>query len=507
MSSATTATASETAAPHRATSARFLFAGGALAVLLVYSLPLLLGWARTGHLPDLLFSDETIYSVRVLQVHRGGTLASPYLAGHDNAPRYMPEMVERSLALLARATRIPPLTLLALSRVGIPLLIFLLLWRLARSLDLPPLLALFAALVPDLALSTRAVGPHFLRYMRVVSPAVYVLLLVLALYALLLAWKRPRPATAAFAAIATGALFYTPVYYWSFAISGALILAILSVSSRRWLLVALAASVLIATPSLWQAASVARIPEVQQTLHRLDLLTPGRAPDLFVLPRFLAAAAFCAFVWTQRRRLGARTTYLLAFLVPGTLLMVQNLVTNRHAQSDHWVECLIPMGALALAALLQGTHFARPTFLRIAIGVIVALAIASHAAAYVRWEAAAARDPLKWRIGRQIPSTMAWLNANTAPQSVLLARDYGDELAMFVNRKLYYAEYSFQYVISDAEYWRRYDSAMAWDPAHPAPLPYPADSFLGFDTQCASSPLPVLYRNSVERTCVFDLRP
>jgi hypothetical protein len=488
-------------------SSRLICAAGALAVLIAYSLPLLLAWARTGHLPNLLFSSESIYSVRVLDAYRGGTLASPYLAGHDNAPRYMPELVERALALVARATRVAPLTLLAFSRVAIPLLIFVILWRLARALDLPPLLALVAALVPELALSAGAAEPHFLRYMRLVSPAVYVLLLTLALYAWLLAWKRPKPATGAFAAISTGALFYTPVYYWSFAIAGGLVVAIVSVSSRRWLLVAVAASVLIGAPALWHAARVARLPDVQQTLHRMDLLTPGRAPDLFVLPRFLAAAVFCAFLWTQRHRLGANATYLLAFLVPGSLLLVQNLVTNRHAQSYHWIECLIPVGAIALAALLHGTRFSRPMFLRMAIVAIFAAAIASHAAAYLQWEGDAARDPLTWRIDQQIPSTINWLNTNTAPHSVLLARNNGDELAMLLNRKLYYADYSFQHVVSDAEYWRRYDTALSWDAAHPTPLPYAAHYFLGFDTQCASSPLPVVYRNFAEGTCVLDLRP
>ncbi|MBZ5566633.1 MAG: hypothetical protein LAN64_02160 [Acidobacteriia bacterium] len=487
-------------------SSRRLFATGALAVLIAYSLPLLLGWARSGHVPNLLFSDETIYAARVLDAYRGGTLASPYLAGHDDAPRYMPEISERALALIAQLTRTPPLTILALSRVMVPLLIFLALWRLARGLDLAPALALLAALIAVLGLSTHAGGPHFLRYLRLVSPATYALLLLIALQGWLRVWKKPSLKAALFAGIAGGALFYVAMYYWSFAAIGALVLALTPASSRRWIFAALGVSILVGAPALWNAAVVARITAVQQTLHRFNLLTPGRGPDVFVLPRFVAAVVFCAVLWTQRRRIGTRANFLLAFLVPGTVLLVQNAVTNRHAQSYHWVECLIPVGALAVAVLIEGTRWCRPRLLYAAAIVIVVAGIASHAGAYFIWEDEARRDPLDWRIDRQIPGTLAWLNANTPPRSILLLRDYGNAFPMYAANKLYFAYYASQHVISDDELERRRDTAEQFDPAHPTPLPYPADYYLGLGERCAAPALPVLYRNPAEGTCVLDLR-
>jgi hypothetical protein len=62
-------------------SSRQTFAVGALAVLVVYSLPLSLGFLRTGYLAHLLSTDESIYAVRMLDIYRGGNVASPYLAG------------------------------------------------------------------------------------------------------------------------------------------------------------------------------------------------------------------------------------------------------------------------------------------------------------------------------------------------------------------------------------------------------------------------------------------
>lgn len=493
--------------PTATMSSRHTFAVGALAVLVVYSLPLFLGFLRTGYLAHLLFTDESIYAVRVLDIYRGGNVASPYLPGHDDAPRFMPELGERALTLAARLTRIPPLTVLALSRVVVALLIFFFLWRLAGALDFPPLLALLATLIPVLGLSTNALSVHFLRYMRLVSPAIYVLVLLFALYGWLLLWKKPKAGAAAvLAAVTTGALFYTPVYYWSFAALGALVLGIISADARRWILSALAIAVVIGAPALVHSAAIASLPEVQQTLHRLDLLTPGRAPDVFVLPRFIAGAVFCILLWTQRRRAGANAKFLLAFLVPGTLLLVQNAFTNRHAQSYHVVECLIPTGALALCAMIRHLRFARPALLRAAVIVIVVTALGSHAGAYFRWEADVRRVGWLTRLDAQFPATLTWINAHIPPSAVLLASDYTSELPMYVANKMYFATYAFQQAITDDELQRREETWEPFDPAHPARLPYPADLYVGFHDRCATATLPVLYRNPGEGTCVLDLR-
>ncbi len=372
----------------------------------------------------------------------------------------MPELGERALALAARLARIPPLTVLALSRIVVAWLIFLVLWRIASALDFPPLLVLLAALIPILGLSTNAVSAHFLRYMRLVSAAIYVLVLLIALYGWLLLWKKPKAGAAVvLAAVTTGALFFTPVYYWSFAALGALVLGIICADARRWILSALAIAVAIGAPALLHSADVASLPAVQQTLHRLDLLTPGRAPDIFVLPRFIAGAIFCIILWTQRRRTGANAAFLLAFLVPGTLLLVQNAFTNRHAQSYHVVECLIPTGALALCGMIRYLRFARPALLRAAVIVIVVAALGSHAGAYFRWEADVRHAGWLTRLDAQFPATLTWINAHVPPPSAaLLAADYTSELPMYVANKMYFATYAFQQAVSDDELQRREES-------------------------------------------------
>jgi hypothetical protein len=480
------------------------FIVGAFLVLLAYVLPLLWVAARTGHFPNLFYEDEVIYAARVLDAYRGGTLANPYLAGHETAPRYMPELAERTFAVIAHTTGSSPLTILALSRVAVPLLIFVCMWAAARAMSLPPRLALAAALLPELVPSSATIGPHFLRYLRLVSPGFYVLLLVMALWLWKRAQNKPSLGTAVLAGVATGVLFYTPPYYWSFAMAGALALVLAS-PARRWLGIALSLALMVGTPALWHTFAISRLPEVQQTLHRLDLMTPGRHPDFFVLPRFAACRAFGVVLWTQRRRLGANSVFLLAFFLPGTFLLVQNLVTNRHLQSYHWIECLIPVGALALGALAQTTRFSRTAFIAPVIILIAAAGVASQIGASISCRQDAARDPLRWRTELQLPATIAWLRAHTAG-SVLLAGDYTDVLPLFLDNKFYVAVYCDQHVLSDAETAAR-NRGYDWDPRHPEPLAYRADYFLGFRSQCASSPLPVLYRNPAEDTCVLDLRP
>jgi hypothetical protein len=368
------------------------------------------------------------------------------------------------------------------------------------------LAALFSAFAP----STRTGNLHFLRYLRIVSPGANVLALTVALYFWMRACRRPTPAAAVLAGLVTAALFYTPPYFWSFFLAGGLVLTLAAPApARRCCLLSLAIAILLGTPAVWNSVSLSRLPEVQQTLHRLDLMTPGRTPDPFALRHFAMAMVGAAVLWFSRRRLEANATFLIAFFIPGALLLLQNVVTNRRLQSDHWIECLIPIAALAGAALLSGSVGARrsPPLISAAIGVLIAVALTAQVVSYVRWKTMAERDPLygaiPWQLEQRMPQTLAWLNAHTPPRSIVLTQ-FGDVLPMFTHNAVYFADDAAQHVISDAEYATR-NRDFFWSPARATPLVYPADYFLGLDAQCAPSRFPVLYHNPAERTCVLDI--
>src|ERR1051325_7173423 len=93
---------------------------GLVAVCLVYALPLLLPLVREGRLQPIKMRNETIYMVRVAAAARGDSLGNPYLSGHENAPKYMPELSERMLALTSQAFHISVVHLAALMRVMHP---------------------------------------------------------------------------------------------------------------------------------------------------------------------------------------------------------------------------------------------------------------------------------------------------------------------------------------------------------------------------------------------------
>jgi hypothetical protein len=145
---------------------------------------------------DIRHPDESIYLVRVVDAYRGGSLGNPYLAEHQDAVKFMPEIAERILAAVARATGVQPLAMVCVARIVFPLLIYLVLLSLAGGLGRRARMSTLAAVIPPLM--SRVLfwkyrpgeDPGFLRYVRAVSPVLYVLLLVVTLHLVFIAWQQ-----------------------------------------------------------------------------------------------------------------------------------------------------------------------------------------------------------------------------------------------------------------------------------------------------------------------------
>jgi hypothetical protein len=134
-----------------------------------------------------LAHDDRIYLARIVDAYYGGSMGNPYLAGHEDAPKYMPELAERVTAAVAHAVHISPFVAAALNRVLLPTIIFLLCWRLGILLGLADDLAILAGLLMVMMPSvTRSTGAYagdtlgFLRYFSAISPPAYVVLLLTA---------------------------------------------------------------------------------------------------------------------------------------------------------------------------------------------------------------------------------------------------------------------------------------------------------------------------------------
>jgi len=465
----------------------YLFSG-AFAVLAVYSLPFVLSRLRQDPFPYVAVSDEKIYLARVADAYRGGTLRNPYLAEYQHAEQFMPELGERLLASVAHAAGVAPLRVVAVSRVLFPICIYLILWSLARALEIEPRLAMLAAMLPPLAptiswLGAPVMDALFERYFRAISPGLYVLLLALALRTMLWAWQETSWRAAVLAGVSLGVLFYTPPYYWSFTFLATVWLAIIARGRQRTaMLIPIAMALLLACPSLAGTLHRARAADVQAVLVRQELLTPGRTPDAGAPRIFLVGVLMILAVWLGRRALGATARFLLPFLCVGTFLTVQNVVTNRHLQSNHWVECLIPVWALAAVALLQLRGRAvSPTWQCSLAVILFAGAMAVQTGAFLAWERWQKESPEFWALDARMPRTLLWLNRNTPANSVVLANpDIMDSLVLFTHNKVYWAAYADQHAIPDREVQARTKS-LDWRPGH---LPFRVDFFLGTGPEC-----------------------
>ncbi len=298
----------------------------ALVVATIYALPFALARGRV----DICYPDETYYAARVMDAWHGGDLRNPYLAGHERSPKYLPELVERTYALTARSLHVPPLTVLAASRVVLAVALTIALTYFGIALGLSPGMATLAGACPALfppiltLLQTPGTGEHgFLRLFRIVSPAAHMLLLVVALWCAYVVWKGGRWWQWIAAGIALGVLAYVPIYYWAFAMLGTLLLAI----RRRALFWSLLVAAVVSLPHFIHAAQVMRSPEVIETLARLRLMIPGRLPEPDVPRRLIENLIVIAALLLIRNR------FLLAFLIAGEVLLVQNAITNRQMQA------------------------------------------------------------------------------------------------------------------------------------------------------------------------------
>jgi hypothetical protein len=508
--------------------------GGVTMVALAYGLILGLSLWRTGHFAPVVFPDEKLYIVRTLDAYRGNSLGNPYIAEHESAVQYMPTVGERTLATTANLLRIAPLTIVGLSRMVLPIAIFLLVYCLARHLQMDPGAALVAGLVAVLMPSIKGNPfttdiPLPLRYFRVISPAFFVLMMLIALRCIHWVCESGRLLACISAGLVCGLLFYTQVYYWTFIGFGVLLLAIRQDSSTRTRLTLVCLlAVGIGLPNLVHLAKIRHNLEVRQTLRRAGILVRNDVPlppppdlgridpsldpdltahDISTLPRFVIGMVVCVVVWSLRKRIQPPVVeFVLPFCVAGTLLLEQHIVTGREVQDIHWLGCLIPFWAIAAAATVNSIGW---QVRRVTVGIIALVflsGVVAQSAAYRTLEICTHDEMEWWDLSRRMPATLKWLNENSEPDTVVISRPaIMDSLPLFTHNRLYFTGVAAQHVISDAEVASRVKSAQQWNSDPRIPLPYHADFAIQTDIVCEETALKKLYVNPNERTCVLEL--
>jgi hypothetical protein len=509
---------------------------GILMVAFTYGLILGLSLWRTGHFAPVIFPDEKIYVVRILDAFRGNALGNPYIAEHESALQYMPTIGEHALASAAKLTHIEPLTVVALSRVLFPVAIFVLVFYLARSLRLEPGAALLAGLLAVLAPGIKGNPfasdlPLALRYFRVISPALFVLLMMVALRCIRWTCESRGALAWVSAGLSCGLLFYTQVYFWTFVGLGVLLLAIrVDPGIRKRLALVCVIAIVIGIPNLIHMAKIRHDPEVRETLRRAGIVDPSGTPlppapefgtldssldpdlsatDISPLPRFVIGAIVCAVIWLTRKRIQSSIVqFILPFCIAGTLLLEQHIISGRELQDIHWLGCLIPLWAIAAAAVAGAMKWRTRTVIASASVLVFLSGAAIQVAAYRTLERCTLEDMEWWDLGRRMPATLHWLNKNTAPDTVVIAKPaIMDSLPLFTHTRPYWTGVAAQHVMSDTEVAERIRSVQQWSVQRPIALPYRADLALITEEGCSNPPLPKLYSNPGERTCVLALGP
>jgi hypothetical protein len=498
--------------------ARCVFIVTAL-VFVIYLLPVVLALTVDHRVPNIIDYDDRIYLARIVDAYYGGSLGNPYLAGHEDAPKYMPELAERVTAAAARVVHVSPFTAAAANRVLLPTLIFLLCYWLGSLLGLADDLAILGGLLTVMMPSvTRSTGAYagetlgFLRYFSSISPSAYVALLLLALCSAARVWLKPTLARAALAVGTLALLFATPPYFWSFAIGGGILLALGSQGQvRRWLLTSIAAALLIGVPRFLHYWRLNRLPDVRQTLQRMQLMLPTRMPEPIEIFLCVLTLGLAAVVFVSRRRIGAAASFFLAYLVAGAMLLVQCVVTNRQIQDFHFAHCIVPVAYLAVLASGSALwNEARPVFRGAVVLAIFSAGIAIQIAGYHFWKQADQQTEADmYHLDGHIPQTIAWLRGHGSRKVVLASSlDRMEALADFAHVKVYWSPFADQYVITDEEAAIRSRSYDEWQHGRLGKLPFPAQLFVSMRDDCRRDGMRgemLVYSNAREATCVFAL--
>jgi MFS family permease len=480
-------------------------------VCLVYALPHLLSIAQTGKILPIFRIDDTIYMVRTAAAIRGDTLGNPYLAGHENAPKYMPELSERMVALAGRALHWDVVKIAAAFRILQPAAIFLGVVWICWVFGFPPALAALAGLLTVLAPSLGMLRFHrpglasFLRYTRFFSAGFHTTLYLAAMGAVAVCWQRPTRLRAILAGLAVGAIFYTPIFYWAALWAGIIGLAFVSQGEqRRAMLVVAAISAMVAIPFVIASIRNGTNPIVQETLHRWPTytMTPGRGLEYGILPHVTLCIGCAVLAWMLRRR-SKVFLFLSAFFAAIAPLLLENVVTNRQIQAYHFTDALNPLWAIMGVAVLAQLRIPGVVITSM-FALLIGFATTQQVADYLRLRNQVAVNPEYWALSWRMPRTLAWLQANTPSDSVVIApRPVMENLPIFTHNKVYWADFARQHVMPTDEADKRLSESLRWTPAQP--LTYPVNYYLATGANCAQvTPSSVVFRDAEEGTCVWQ---
>jgi hypothetical protein len=271
-----------------------------------------------------------------------------------------------------------------------------------------------------------------------------------------------------------GVQFYTYPYCWTFLYVGSSILFTFALLRKEYGLckrLAVVGSIgAVASLPYWiNLASSVHLPAYAESARRLGMIA-SRTPN--ISRQLLVSIPLFALLYRPRDR---RYWFLLSMLLSGFIVLNQNVITGRHMVSAHWHWYTNkPTVIITLAVLLHNfpstfsrhsffvkgwgarlRHRLSPWMATLAVGLVVAFLVGE--ALFVQ---VSVLDLLRDRyVSYQAwGGAFAWLNTNSAPDSVVLAaaEPTASWLAVYTHNNVYVNNYCKNYVLDNAELWSRH---------------------------------------------------
>lgn len=297
-------------------------------------------------------ADENVYLSRIAGVvyRNDFRLANAGVYEHKNSPIFQPSLAEVAEGLMGKCLRLEAWQVDILATFIFPTIVCFFIYLLAKGLSgsfKAGVLASLAAtlgyywLTPNLKAILTLSSDYFnqaLFFTRPISPQFHFIPFILSLYFVFKSYFKNNLLLAAASGIVTGLLFYTSIYYWTFAYAGLFVLLVSDLAGKKLThvknyLLFYFLSLLVATPYLFSVSALNRLPHFQEIFARGG----GVHTHQPILPAmevvFLAALIFMCFFFKEKRRY---LYFMLSFVGGGLICLNQQVITGKTVEPMHW---------------------------------------------------------------------------------------------------------------------------------------------------------------------------
>jgi len=428
---------------------------------------------------------EESYAARVHEIYDGHyTVSNAFLYEHKNGPYLQPPLPELLMGLVGKLGGLSVGELFIVADFVLPAVMFLLAYGFT-------LLLTGSRLASVLGASLLVLGHHLfhfwlpaslqfvltgiqrpatpLIFSRPVHPQLSLPFFFGCLVFLYRAVRDEEWRDVVLAGVLLGVQFYTYPYCWTFLYVGGSILFTFALLRKEYRLCQRLAVVggigaVVSLPYWINSAAAVHSPAYADYLRRSGMIA-SRA--LTISKQLLVSIPLFALLHRPR---DWRYWFLLSLLIGGFVVLNQNVITGRQIQPGHWHWYTNkPTIIITLAVLLHNffsgkglgaylRHWLRPWMGALALGLVVAFLAGE--ALFVQVSALNAQR--ERYVGYQsLAGAFAWLNANSTPDSVVLAAEpTATLLAGYTHNNVYISCYCRDYLLDDTELWSRHLRAL-----------------------------------------------